>query len=66
MPLDRFTCSDHQHYDPFFVHSALPRIPRECARELKLCVAVGVTKLKEVDVPAGRKDGGSVGMWKPS
>ena len=43
MPLDRFTCSDHQHYDPFFVHSALPRIPRECARELKLCVAVGVT-----------------------
>ena len=24
------------------------------------------TKLKEVDVPAGRKDGGSVGMWKPS
>ena len=24
------------------------------------------TKLKEVGVPAGRKDGGSVGMWKPS
>ena len=23
------------------------------------------TKLKEVGVPAGRKDGGSVGMWKP-
>ena len=24
------------------------------------------TKLKEVGVPAGRKDGGSAGMWKPS
>jgi hypothetical protein len=24
------------------------------------------TKWKEVDVPAGRKDGGSVGMWKAS
>ena len=24
------------------------------------------TKLKEVGVPAGRKDGGSGGMWKPS
>jgi hypothetical protein len=25
-----------------------------------------MTKLKEAGVPAGRKDGGSVGMWKPS
>ena len=43
MLLDRLTCPDHQHYGPFVVRSTLPRIPRECPRELKLCVAVGVT-----------------------
>ena len=42
MPLDRFTCSDHQLYGPFFVRIALPRIPRDCARELEFCVAVVV------------------------
>lgn len=42
MPLDGFTCSDHQLYGPFFVRVALPRIPRDCARELEFCVAVVV------------------------
>ena len=37
-----------------------------CCKSAKTCTRGWVTKLKEAVVPAGRKGGGSVGMWKPS